>query len=78
LVVASAGLVAMTGFRFLSDYLLGDVYFRTDDPEENKVRSQRHLSFSLWLWAQRLALESALDDLRTEWSRGHDLPQGLR
>lgn len=45
------------GIRFLTDYLQGDVYFRTHRPEQNLDRCRTQLTFVRDMLAQRAALD---------------------
>ncbi len=51
------------GMRFLTDYLLGDTYFKTDYPEHNLVRCRTQFKLVEEMekhWAQMQQIVAAL------------------
>lgn len=65
------GAVLMTyecGIRFLSDYILGDVYFKIDYPDQNLVRARSQFKLVKALLSEQGALESIIKQL---YLRGH-------
>ena len=49
------------GIRFLTDYLLGDTYFRIHYPEENLVRARAQLRFVREMEDHASAMEGIVD-----------------
>lgn len=61
LVLAARLLAFECGVRFLTDYLAGDVYFRTTRPGQNLDRCRAQLALERSLRAQEPALQRALE-----------------
>ena len=63
LVTASMVITMETGLRFLTDYLVGDVYFRTERPRHNLDRARAQLRLLTEMEKKRDALERIVKEI---------------